>query len=187
MKPATFTIIMFFAIALQAQSVPQGVWIGVEGGTAMPVGHQVMDAGNVLYLHCEYVSFGDGRSIPINVGIELGFQEFRQNRSIPGSFHQIPYGLYVNTNIFKWFSSKLEIKPGIFVGTYAGNFSAEQLRNEMLFGVAAPLRIDYLVSDEFSVSGTFRSARVFGFPYYSTDPDDFVEFTLGINYFIPLR
>lgn len=187
MKPANFFIALIFATAIQAQPTQRGMWLGIEGGVATPIGHELVASGSSVYVQAEYNSSVNGLAIPINLGVTFGLQQFSKNDSTLGILRQIPYGLYINTNIFRWFSTKLEFKPGIFVGTYAGDFSVGQYRSETLLGLGMPLQIVYHVSDDFSVSGTFRPARVFGFPYYLTDPNDIVGFTLGINYFIPLQ
>lgn len=181
-------VMMVFSVALNAQSNRSGLWIGAEGGFSYPVGHDIVQSGESLYLSFEYANIIQMGDFPVNLGLELGYQRFEKNSASLGALDQYPYGIFINSNLTQSVWPKLAVKPGIFVGTFNGDFRRGEHRNEMLFGVSIPVKIDYQLSNKFRIGLAFRAFRVFGFPDYSdTLYNDFVDFGIGLNYFIPIR
>jgi len=184
----TVVLILVLSVNLNAQSDQSGLWIGVEGGTSSPVGHEIVQSGESLYLSFEYANIIQMGEFPINLGLEMGYQRFGRNSSSLGALDQYPYGIFINSNLTQSVWPKLAVKPGIFVGTFNGDFRRGEHRSEMLFGVSVPVKVDYQLSNKFKIGLACRAFRVFGFPDYSdTLYNDYVDLGLGLSYFIPIR
>lgn len=182
------TLFLCIGVTLEAQAPTTGIWLGLDGGISSPVGHDIYKSGESVYLDLEYSNIIQAGNFPINLGVELGYQRFRENRSSFGELVQIPYGIFINSNLTATVVPKLEVKPGIFVGTFSGKFSAGNFKDEMLFGLSVPLRVNYQFADNLKAGITFRPVRVFGFPDYSYSLyNDFVDVTIGLKYFFPIQ
>lgn len=159
----------------------RGVWVGLHGGAAIPVGRLM--SGYLSNGYSSFISFDFPQTF-FNIGIESGIQRFyKKNGS--GSVDIIPINAFLNLNLLSLKTQLHARQSNLKIGLGGGAFiNKSEKKLKYLLGIYVPIMYQYQFTKRWRIDLEARGYEVFGDITSDTGTDDYLDIHLSFQYFI---